>query len=317
MGKERKPKLSIEQQIADMKKKNIKFTIVTEEDAKKFLAQNNYYFKLKSYLQVFSKCSGEENKGKYYNVEFAYLKELSTLDMYFRKEIINITLDVEHYLKVRLLNDIASNYEENGYDIVEQFMAENPNIKSTLIEKAKNSSCEKLILKNIDDFSAWKLVEVLSFGEFVKFYKYYYEKYYYVYTQQHSLINHLMQVKFLRNAAAHNNCLLNTLCDNTYKDHTLNNTVTSYVANLKTCSTNQLIKKMGNKVVHDFVVLLYVFSKLTKSKEMEPARKATFRHLQDTVNNRFKNNAVYFTGNGVLLSNYEFLKNIIDKMASL
>ena len=74
---------------------------------------------------------------------------------------------------------------------------------------------------------------------------------------------------------------------------------------------------MGNKVVHDFVVLLYVFSKLTKSKEMEPARKATFRHLQDTVNNRFKNNAVYFTGNGVLLSNYEFLKNIIDKMASL
>ena len=256
-------------------------------------------------------------KGKYYKVEFAYIKELSTLDMYFRKTILNIALDVEHYLKVKLLNDISRNYEENGYNIVECFLKTFPYVKDKILLKSKNSTCEKLIINNIDRFAAWNIVEVLSFGDFINFYRCYYETYSYVYNEQDSMINNLMPVKFLRNAAAHNNCLLNTLRDNAYNGFTLNKSVNSFITNLKICSRNVLYKKMGNRVMHDFVVLLYVFCKLTNRKELCGSRNSTFSNLKSTIDERFTKHSDYFTNNALLISNYDFLKKVVDKMAEI
>ena len=45
-----KKKLTIDEQIEDLKKKGVTFEIMCEEDAKKFLRYNNYYFKLKLYM---------------------------------------------------------------------------------------------------------------------------------------------------------------------------------------------------------------------------------------------------------------------------
>lgn len=41
-----KKKLTIDKQIADLKEKGVIFNIMNEEEAKKFLRYNNYYFKL-------------------------------------------------------------------------------------------------------------------------------------------------------------------------------------------------------------------------------------------------------------------------------
>ena len=43
-----KNKLTINEQVIDLKKKGVTFSIMNEQDAKKFLRYNNYYFKLKS-----------------------------------------------------------------------------------------------------------------------------------------------------------------------------------------------------------------------------------------------------------------------------
>lgn len=94
----RKRKLSIDEQIDYMKNKSgIRFNIINEKEAKEFLTNNNYYFKIKSYAKNYEKYQEGENAGKYINLEFAYLKELSTLDMYFRRIIMKITLDTEHF----------------------------------------------------------------------------------------------------------------------------------------------------------------------------------------------------------------------------
>ena len=101
-----KNKLTIDEQIADLNEKGIGFKIMNEEAAKKFLRYNNYYFKLKSYASNYP-VNPKDNK--YVNLEFAYLVELSKIDMYFRKIILGMCLDVEHVLKTRMLYDISCN----------------------------------------------------------------------------------------------------------------------------------------------------------------------------------------------------------------
>ena len=102
------------------------------EDAKKFLKYNNYYFKLKSYARNYN-----INPKKYYNLDFAYLVELSKLDMYIRKIILELPLDTEHYLKVRLINDLSDNSKEDGYNIVKLFLPYHPNAEADLSGKAE------------------------------------------------------------------------------------------------------------------------------------------------------------------------------------
>lgn len=74
------------------RRQRIKINIVSEQQAAAFLSENNYYFKLKAFCKNYSKFSQGENAGKYFNVDFAYLQELSTLDMYLREIVLNFTL---------------------------------------------------------------------------------------------------------------------------------------------------------------------------------------------------------------------------------
>ena len=55
--------------------------------------------------------------GKYVNLRFAYLVELSKLDMYHSKNNLGMCLDVEHILKTRMLYDVSRNEKEDGYNI--------------------------------------------------------------------------------------------------------------------------------------------------------------------------------------------------------
>ena len=68
-----KKKLTIDEQIANLKEKGVTFNIVNEDEAKKFLRYNNYYFKLKSYA---SNYPVNPKNNKYVNLDFAYLVEL-------------------------------------------------------------------------------------------------------------------------------------------------------------------------------------------------------------------------------------------------
>ena len=74
--------------ISHMKIKGIKFDRVKEEDAKIFLQTNNYYMKL-LYRANYDKRKG---KDEYINLDFAYLQELSTIDMHLRYLILQMCL---------------------------------------------------------------------------------------------------------------------------------------------------------------------------------------------------------------------------------
>ena len=72
----KRPKLSIDEQIADMQSKGITFEHSDVNDAKHFLKHNNYYFKLKAYERNYDQYRATPKKGQYINLDFAYLTNM-------------------------------------------------------------------------------------------------------------------------------------------------------------------------------------------------------------------------------------------------
>ena len=309
-------KLTVEEQIQDMLKKEIRFGLCSQEEAKKFLQYNNYYFKLKSYARNYKR---NPRTGTYYNLDFAYLVELSKLDMYIRKIILDLSLDVEHYLKVRLINDLSINSQEDGYNIVKLFLQYHPNARDDIQNKAgKYSFCSDLAEKHLDensepkDLAVWNIVELLSFGNFIELYELYYQSY-----PSFNYSDYLKSIKFIRNAAAHNNCILSAL----KKPNSLKKfKKTKKLANIlgKIPEFKELDNRdamMKNPIIHDFVTLLFVYNdvmKISATKKARNEKMEKIRHLFCDDNGRIRKNKSYFEKNPYIRETYLFICSIIQ-----
>jgi len=300
-----RPKLTIEDQVAYMKNKGITFDHCSEKDAVRFLQESTYFFKVKAFDKNYI---AHPKTGHYYNLDFSYLMELSTLDMRLRRLILHATLDIEHFLKVQLIRDVSSNPVEDGYQIVEKFFSENSSVKNSISEKLKNSMCKDLVEKlESENYAIWNLIEVLSFGDFVRLYTLYDREYG---NHNKGLIQCLYAVRCLRNAAAHNNCLLNSLrlpyTRKIHSSYSISRAVSQIPNGPKTTSRE---KKLANPVIHDFVAMLYVYKKIVSS----PRTAEHFtKELHDLFDIRMKRHSNYFESNECISSAYHFMKTVIN-----
>ena len=162
--------LSVDELITHMKSKGIKFSIISENEAKEFLNNNNYYFKLAAYRNLYPKINNPRSKkfGQYQNLEFAYLKELSIIDMRLRYLMIDMCLDIEHAIKVKLVHSVSNNPQEDGYTIVKAYLNKEDKdfrMLKTIRQHKSGEYCKDLINKYYPFFPIWVLVEVISFGD--------------------------------------------------------------------------------------------------------------------------------------------------------
>ncbi|MDK4483564.1 Abi family protein [Fusobacterium necrophorum] len=292
-----KSKQSSSQLIEHMKEKGIKFNIVNEVEAQQFLENNNYYFKLAAYRNNYEKNS----EGKYLNLDFAYLKELSIIDMELRYLILQMALDIEHFIKVKILNDIEKNDLEDGYNIVTEFCSQNERVNSTIDNHAKSEYCRKLIQKHKGKFPLWAFVEVISFGDTIKLYEFYCRKYG---TLQNWKL--LYPVRDIRNAAAHSNCLIYNLEKNGIKTSPK---IINYVKSISTIGEDMRKNKLSNKLFSDFATLIYVYDSFVTSDSLKQKRA---KELQYFFEQRMKKNQDFFIKNDKICSAYIFGKCIID-----
>ena len=286
---------------------------MSEFDAMNYLSYNTYFFKLKSFAKSFE---FNKKKKKYINLDFAYLVELSKLDMYLREYIIQLSLDTEHFLKVKLLNDLANNELEDGYNIVKKLFIKYPFIQKNIDSKRKNSACADLIYKYENKWATWNIVEVLTFGDFIKLFELYYNTY--SEKKSETIINLLWPVKFMRNASAHNNCLLNTLRNPYIHTHLFNNQKNTVEPNkelvqlltkVPNISKDTRKKKITNPIIHDFIALLFLFNEVCTS---ETLKRKQFTKLYNLINTRFCKHKDYFTHDNLITSTYIFIKKIVD-----
>ena len=102
--RDKKPWLTPLEQIAHLKSKGVRFDLISETDACSYLAENNNYFRIRSYRTNFEKVTEGARKGQYANLDFKMLVDLSIVDMLLRNELLPMSLDIEHFSKVRNRN---------------------------------------------------------------------------------------------------------------------------------------------------------------------------------------------------------------------
>lgn len=283
--------------------KGIKFNIMSKEDAFNILHDINYYYKITVYKRNFLKGID----GKYINLEFSYLADLAAVDMQLRYLFLTATLDIEHSLKTLLITKITENKEIDGYDIVQRFF------HST--KSSKRPLNENIILGNIKDkshyqynlynthknaISAWVLLEVISFGDFLRFFEFYFKKYSDSDFVISSLMGPLAGVKRIRNASAHSNPFLFDL---------ENGEVSRVSKYVKEYSEKNGIGELFYKCykIHDMISLLFIHEKFVKGKGSRYYRIESFKSLIVQASSKItyadKNTIGYFL---------IIIKNVVD-----
>ena len=169
-----KPMLTVEQQIAHMKAKGITFELVSEEEAAAYLTDRTYFFKLYAYRTLFERRVGGPRDGQYVGLDFGHLKLLASLDRTLRYALLPMTLDVEHFARVKLVREVTEREGEDGYSIVSDYLASLNHddrrrrmgeISSFLRDTYSGDLARKYSLP--DNMPLWVYLEMASFGSFV------------------------------------------------------------------------------------------------------------------------------------------------------
>lgn len=302
--------------------KGITFCSMDEQTASAYLIEKNNYLRTASYRKNYEKHKDGPAVGKYIHLDFAYLAELSTIDMYLRFILLKMCIDVEHALKVSIIADIELNQKEDGYAVVNSFLEKRPEIVRSIEEKADSVFTGDLISKYFRlcsvfdntghmhtrvldiDCPAWVLVEIIGFHNLVTFYDYYCS----LYPSTKRLDKNIMNaIRSLRNACAHNNCLLNSLRPEGTQPPAI---ISKYVAGIQTIGKEERKNKLSCRPLFEIVCLLYSYDQLVS----ENVRNSRVSELKDFVNGRMIKHSDFFSDNQLLTTSFGFLQKIVDNL---
>lgn len=273
--------------------------------------------------------------------------DLAVIDMYLRSLVLKMSLNIEHFAKVKLLERITNDSSEDGYSIVENYLntltpPHFNHITQELSRNAKSPYCQQAYLKYKNHFPIWVFIEIISFGNFISFYKYCIEhltekdnaKFENVKTlcrekkdflsknkdaeicrqllKEDSFLDKnfylFLSIKRLRNAAAHNNCIINDL--NNKSKLIYKNVDDRIIKDLHSLDfkKNTIRNKLSNERVAEIVSCLYAHKDVVTSSGIN-------RHLaielHEFTNRLFQHHD--YQENELIRSTFEFLTKIIDK----
>lgn len=321
-NKKSKPKRSANELVEMMKKeKGITFYYISEEEAIETLSEKNNYLRTASYRKNYEKklLGNPTEKGQYLNLDFKALELLAIADTNLRMLLLRSCIDVEHDLKVELLHDVEKNPFEDGYSIVQKFIYYNNEVLDRIVRQEDKFFTGNLVSKYFEisrypeapnlkhiitiDCPIWVLLELLSFGDFIKLYNFYYESYQqYDRMLQWDVIN---PVKDLRNACAHNNCILANLRpqNNTHPSAT----ISQYVSKVEKVSKTTRKKKLASRPLFEICCLLYI-----ENTYLSKGVRERHRTYWDQWFSEVEEDKAVLSGNDLLKTSYEFLKKIVD-----
>lgn len=309
-----KPWLTPYEQVEHMKSKGIKFDLLSEKEAEEYLAQNNNYFRLRSYRTGFPKVEEGVRKGEYANLDFKMLVDLSIVDMLLRFELLPMTLDVEHFSKVKLLGKIEA-HGEDGYGIISDYLRNCDNrdasgnvLNQTIADRDKGKS-SVYVASLLDkypkrDYPVWVFLEVVSFGTFIHFLKFCADRFNDKKMKDEFYL--LQTVKGLRNACAQNNCIMNDLVSGS-PTHKVSNSVSRAVGGVKGVGKGMRQSKLNNERIQQITTTLYMHS-LIASEGVRSHRAVSLAEFKERMNKHSE----YYSGNCQIVSFFDYLSKLIE-----
>lgn len=157
----------------------------------------------------------------------------------------------------------------------------------------------------IENIPIWEFLEIITFGELVNFFNFYTDKYQ---LEDSKYVFILREINKLRNAVAHNSCVLSELDkkDNQHKADTL---VINY---LKECGIGKENRnnKLSNSRIRQITYTLYLFNIVVSSEGVKDNVK---RDISKLFYGRIILNRKYYNNNELLKSIYNYFDKIIEK----
>jgi len=279
---------------------------LTHEEIISFLSKNNYFFKLISYRKNFIK----NNKDQYTNLSFELLSDLASLDMQLRYLLMKMSLDLEHRIKTVILTEITNNLTEDGYSIIDAFIATSKDptkTKKQILGYAKYSKYSSSLFDKYEAHTPiWVAFETMSFGTLVDFIEFYLQRN--PSSEFQYLSKNLYAIKNIRNTAAHSSSLLNEIVGE-QKEFANNKLVTTFVYK-RIPNKNSAKKKLNNLRIYDMTVLYIIYNQLMPEGR---TKKERTRELYKFLSRARKNKELYLKHNQLHSIYMFFCKIILSK----
>lgn len=259
--KEKKTTLEL---IDHMKGKGVTFLDCREDEAEQYLKTKNDYFRVAAFRKLFPKYEGGENDGQFLALDFKHLIQLSYVDQSLRALLRSMSLNVEHYEKVAILDRISNDPLENGYSIVSDYKSglngdRLEHLNGEIESRSNDIYCGAIIEKYRNEMPVWAFFEIISFGTFIDFCRFCSDRW--NETQLKDTHYALKKVKSIRNAAAHGACIINGFAENDGGASKTPNLVRIALGKTK-LSKNKRKRWLNNPRMRDIVTLFYLHSEL-------------------------------------------------------
>lgn len=309
-----KPLLTVDEQIEHMRSQGISFDYMSEDEARRFLTECSNYFRLRAYRSCFDRIVGGPRDGNYINLDFAMLRDLSSVDTRLRYEMLQVCIEVEHFSKVTLIKRMMDNGDD-PYEVIQDYLNNVPDQKgggaSVIrgIERGLNGPYLHDLVESREnrDYPVWAFVELITFGRFNDLWGWYAAKY-----SDDAMIKRfymLRGIQGLRNACAHNNCIINDM-----KYHPGGEAPGRQTRGLVKQAVSQLgigesrrRKKLGNPRLSQITTALFVHSKVV-SPGMKDDRTVSLHALTERMNR----NISYYEKNDLVTSGFGYLQQLIN-----
>ena len=315
---EHKPFLTPQELVASLKARGVKFELCSEEDAAAYLREHNNYLRCASYRVLFDRkpAADDGTPGPYVNLDFEHLRDLSSLDRQLREAFLDVCIDVEHFAKLYVLNR-AQAEGEDGYAIVADYLNQldyqrRRYVSRSLAVRSRGGRTHDeykgdLIAHHLEDLSLWVFLEVVDFGTFVDLYKFCAKRWDDdVMAQEHYV---LKSVKSLRNATAHNSCIINGFTKKAPRAESPTNSLLLKSMNelgIRNAKTRRT--KMSNRRIAQMASSLWALQHFCTSKDALLRDAARLNALK----NRFETSRqLYFKTNGIA-PYFDFLWKLVD-----
>lgn len=307
-----KRKLGIDDQIAKLKSRGVAFELCSEEEAASYLADRTYFFKLYAYRTLFEKRVSGPRDGQYVGLDFGHLKLLSSLDRTLRYTLLPMTLDVEHFARVKLMREVTLREGEDGYSVVFDYLASLHHddrrrrlgeINGFLKDAYSGDLARKYSLPY--NMPLWVYLEMASFGTFADLWLFCANRW----GDPAMLDGHyqLRQSKLVRNACAHSSNVINGFARSN-GDIETNADVMQAIARTGV-SHRVRTAKMANPRLQQIATLLYLHAKSVPEGTAKTRAREDIARLDERMSDALET----LSGNDAVRSSFAFLMKLFDK----